>query len=246
MLLKIILFILFSNFALASTIQIAVSANVSYAMEELKREFNRLYPDIEVKSSIGSSGKLTAQIENGAPFDIFLSANMRYPERLYRDGFATTRPLVYAKGSLVLFSLKPRDLSRGLNILTTSQIKKIAIANPKTAPYGTATVDALKRIKLYNQIKDRVVFGENISATFNYALRATDIGIVAKSLLFAPKLKSRFKKGKNWIDLNSSIYEPIKQGVVILKHGYRNRDVSLFFSFLFSRDAERIFREFGY
>jgi molybdate transport system substrate-binding protein len=246
MLLKTILFLIFSNFILASTIQIAVSANVSYAMEELKKEFNRLYPEIKVKSSIGSSGKLTAQIENGAPFDIFLSANMKYPKKLYEDNFAITRPLVYAKGSLVLFSIKPRDLSQGVNLLTNSDIKKIAVANPKTAPYGTATVDALNKINIYNKIRDKIVFGENISATFNYALRATDVGIVAKSLLFAPKLKDRFKKGKNWIDLNSSIYEPIKQGVVILKHGYKNKDVSLFFSFLFSKDAQKIFREFGY
>jgi len=243
---RVFVFLLFSTSIFASVIQVAVSANVSYAIEELKREFNRLNPDIEIKSSIGSSGKLTAQIENGAPFDIFLSADMKYPKRLYERGFAITRPLVYAKGSLVIFSLSPRDFKRGVSILEDKSIKKIAIANPKTAPYGKATVEALEKIGVYKKIKPKVVFGENISATFNYAIKATDIGVVAKSLLFSPKLKGRFIEGKNWVDLNKSLYRPIKQGVVILKRAEKRGDVALFFSFLFSKRAEEIFKKFGY
>jgi molybdate transport system substrate-binding protein len=246
MLSKAFTVLIFSNFLIASTIQIAVSANVSYAMDDLKKEFNRLYPDIDIKTSIGSSGKLTAQIENGAPFDILLSANMQYPNRLYKNGYAITKPLVYAKGSLVIFSKESRDFSKGIYTLEEGNIKRIAIANPKTAPYGTATLKALEKIELYNRIKSKIVFGENISTTFNYALKATDIGIIARSLLFSPKLKDRFKKGKNWIDLDRSIYEPIKQGITILKHGNKNRDVSLFFSFIFSKNAQDIFKKFGY
>jgi molybdate transport system substrate-binding protein len=245
MLFRLLLITIFSTYIFASKIQIAVSANVSYAIEELKREFNNLYPDINVKIILGGSGKLTAQIENGAPFDIFLSANMAYPNRLYKRGFAITKPLVYAKGSLALFSVKRRDFSKGLELLKNKDIKKVAIANPKTAPYGVASIEALKSAKIYDKIENKIVYGENISATFNYALKATDIGIVAKSLLYSPKLKN-FKEGKNWISIDKSLYTPIKQGIVVLKNGDKKRDVALFFEFIFSKKAQDIFKKYGY
>ncbi len=146
-----------------------------------------------------------------------------------------------------LFSREGREeLSRGVEILADSSIKRVAIANPKTAPYGLASVNALKRVGIYGGVSNKFIFGENISSTFNYALKATDVGIVAKSLLLSPKLKGRFKEGVNWVELNSSIYEPIKQGTVILKEGAGDRDVALLFSFLFSREAQEIFKRFGY
>ncbi|HHS93284.1 MAG TPA: molybdate ABC transporter substrate-binding protein, partial [Campylobacterales bacterium] len=106
---KIAFLLLLSSFTMAETIKVAVAANVSYAMEDLKKEFNKLYPDVKVQITLGSTGKLTAQIKNGAPYEMLLAANMMYPKSLYEKGFAITRPLIYAQGSLALISAKKYD-----------------------------------------------------------------------------------------------------------------------------------------
>jgi molybdate transport system substrate-binding protein len=120
----------------AQKINIAVAANVSYAIDDLIKEFNKTNPNTKVVVTLGSSGKLTAQIKNGAPYDVFMSANMKYPNALFEDKIAITKPIVYAQGSLAILSSKKRDFNLGINIITDEKIKKIAIANPKTAPYG--------------------------------------------------------------------------------------------------------------
>ncbi len=226
----------------AGNIKIAVAANVSYAIEDLKREFNTLYPDIKVQVTLGSSGKLTAQIKNGAPYQLFMSANMKYPEFLYENKIAITKPKVYAQGGLALLSSKKRDFSKGINLLKAKEISKVAIANPKTAPYGKATLEVLKNAKIYNDIKPKIVYGESISQTLTFTLRATDIGIVAKSLLFSPRM-AQFKKGINWSELDSALYTPISQGIVMLQD---NKDVELFYKFILSQKAKKILKNFGY
>ena len=236
---------LLSSTLFAGEIRIAVSANVSYAIWDLKKEFNRLYPDIKVQVILGSTGKLTAQIKHGAPYQLFMGANMNYPQALYDENFAVTRPLVYAKGSLAYLSIKKRDFSNIIELLKSDNIKKIAVANPKTAPYGIATEEALRNAKVYEDIKKKFVYGESISQTVTYATKATDIGLIAKSSLFSPHM-SHFKKGKNWIDVDPKLYTPISQGIVILKNGAKSLDVSAFYAFIFSKNAKRIFEEFGY
>lgn len=242
---KIFLVILFSVFGLADTIKVAVAANVSYAIDDLKKEFNKLYPDIKVQVILGSTGKLTAQIKHNAPYDIFMGANMMYPENLYKEGFAVTRPLVYAQGSLALISAKKYDLSKGIESVKNGAIKKIALASPKTAPYGIATVEALKNAKLYDAVKNKFVFGESISQTVTYAMKATDLGFIAKSSLYSPQMK-HFKKGEYWVEVDSKLYTPIDQGIVILKHAERNGEAAAFYSFIMSRRAKVIFEAFGY
>ena len=229
----------------AKTIQIAVAANVSYAINNLKKEFNKLYPDIKVQVTIGGTGKLTAQIKNGAPYQILMGANMLYPETLYKEDFAITKPLVYAQGSLAYISRDKKDFTKGMELLKSDKIKKIAIANPKTAPYGTATVEALKNAKVYDAIKSKLVYGESISQTVIYATKATDIGFIAKSSLYSPKM-SHFKEGENWTELDPKLYTPINQGIVILKKGEGSMEVSTFYAFIFSKKASKIFKKFGY
>ncbi len=226
-------------------IKIAVAANVSYAIEDLTAEFNNIYPNIKVVFTLGSSGKLTAQIKNGASYQLFMSANMLYPRSLYNEKIAVTKPIVYAQGGLALLSNRDRDFSKGINILKDQKISKIAIANPKTAPYGKATFEALKNAKVYDDIKSKIVYGESIGQTLSYTIRATDIGIVAKSSLFSSRM-SRFKKGKNWIEVDSTLYTPINQGIVILKEGEDNKDVKLFYDFILSKKAKEILKNFGY
>ncbi len=238
-------FFIFSSFLIAGEIIVAVSANVSYAIEPLKKAFHQRHPHTNVTVILGSSGKLTAQISHGAPYQLFMSANMLYPHTLYRDKLAMTKPIVYAQGALAILSTKERNYCAEIFILKDPSIQKIAIANPKTAPYGVATVEALKNAKLYKKLKDKFVYGESISQTVIYATRATDIGIVAKSSLYAPQLL-QYKEAIHWAEVDEHLYTAIDQGMVILKEGKDNNEVKAFYDFMLSKEAKRILVAFGY
>lgn len=248
---KILVLICFSFFSFlnAGNINIAVAANVSYAINDLIKEFNKTNPNTKVNVTLGSSGKLTAQIKNGAPYDLFMSANMKYPQALYKDKIAITKPLIYAQGSLAMFSIKNLDLSKGLDILRDDNISKIAIANPKTAPYGIATKESLEKTGIYNDVKSKFVYGESISQTVSYAITATQIGFIAKSSLYSSKM-SRFKEGVNWVEIDSKLYTPINQGMVILANSKdKNKnynEVKSFYDFIQTYPAKKILNDFGY
>ena len=229
----------------AGEINIAVAANVSYAMDELKKVFNIRYPDTKVNVTLGSSGKLTAQIKNAAPYQLFMSANMKYPQALYEEGMAVTKPLVYAQGALAYLSVKERNYCAEINVLEAPDVKKIAIANPKTAPYGVATVEALKNAKLYEKLKEKFVYGESISQTVIYATTAVDIGIIAKSSLFSPQM-AQYKEAIHWSDVDETLYTPIDQGIVILKKGEKSSEVKAFYDFILGDEAKTILKSFGY
>ena len=242
---KIILILLFGLNIFASDISIAVAANVSYAIDELKKEFNKEYPDINVRVTLGGSGKLTAQIKYGAPYQLFMSANMRYPQALYDDGIAITKPVVYAQGELAYFSIKKYDFNKGMNLLLDEKISKIAVANPKTAPYGKASVEAMKNSGIYNSISKKFIYGESISQTLSYPITAADIGFIAKSSLYSPKM-AIYKKGINWREVDSKLYIPINQGIVILKSSKNLDDVKVFYNFMLGTKAKDILKKFGY
>jgi len=227
----------------AQEINIAVAANVSYAIEELKSAFNLEYPEIDVRVTLGSSGKLTAQIRNGAPYGLFMSANMRYPQALYDDNLTLTRPVVYAQGTLALFSVHEQNLS--LSRLEDEHIRRIAIANPKTAPYGMATAEALRKVDLYERIKPKFVFGESIAQTLAYAVTATDVGIIAKSSLYGERMQA-YREGKNWVSIDTSLYSPINQGIVLLRYAKDEPAYRTFYDFVLSEKAQRILKAYGY
>ena len=240
----LVLFVLFTNSS-SQTITLAVSANVSYAINDLVKEFNKEHKNTKVQVILGSSGKLTAQISNGAPYQLFMSANMKYPQALYENGLALNKPKVYANGSLVFISKKPQDFSNIFKLLESSNIRKIAIANPKTAPYGIATKEALQNAKIYEKIKDKFIYGESISQTVSYTMIATDIGIVAKSSLYSPKMK-KYQNTTNSLDVNPELYTAISQGIVILKNAKDNKEVKDFYTFIFTKKAQKILENFGY
>jgi len=229
----------------AGEIKIAVAANVSYAIKPLIIAFNQVHPEIKVQPILGSSGKLTAQIKHDAPFGLFMSADMKYPQALYDKGMAITKPVVYAQGALALLSTKKHDFSKGLALLKSKEIEKIAIANPKTAPYGVAAAEALRNVKLYEILKPKFVYGESISQTVTYATKAADIGIISKSSLFSPQMQY-LKRGINWEELNASLYTPISQGMVILKQGKQSGEVKAFYDFMLSDEAKNILKSYGY
>ncbi|PHR55879.1 MAG: molybdate ABC transporter substrate-binding protein [Arcobacter sp.] len=241
----ILMLLLLSVSLFAERITIAVAANVSYAINELKAEFEKHNPQIKVRIVFGSSGKLTAQIRNGAPYGVFMSANMKYPEALFKDGLAVKKPTVYTEGTLALFSLKPRDFSQGILLLKDKNIRRIAIANPKTAPYGTAAMQAIKSAGLYQDIESKLVYGESISQTLSYAFTATDIGLIAKASMYSEKMKD-YKENIHWISLDPSLYTIINQGIVLLKYSENIESYKAFYNFILSTEAKQIFKKYGY
>ncbi|MFT7859616.1 MAG: molybdate ABC transporter substrate-binding protein [Sulfurimonas sp.] len=229
----------------AGTINIAVAANVSYAIDELKAEFAKTNPDTKVMVTLGSSGKLTAQIKHGAPYGLFMAANMKYPQALYNDKIATTKPVVYAQGALAYLSVNKQNFAEGIELLKKDSINKVAVANPKTAPYGKAAIEAIKNAKLYKEVQPKFVYAESISQTVTYAISAADIGIIAKSSLYSDKMK-QYKKGVNWAAVDPKLYTPIKQGIVLLKNKQDDPGYQAFYKFMLSEKAKEILRSYGY
>lgn len=234
-----------STYSVAGSISIALAANVADAMVELKKEFALIQPATEVKVTLGSSGKLTAQIKNGAPYDLFLSADMSYPEALYQEGIAVTKPVIYAQGALAYLSIAPQDFTKGMALLKNDAINKIAIANPKTAPYGTAAIEAMKRSGVYEETKGKLVFAESISQTVVYSTTAADIGLIAKSSLYGTKM-TQYKEGIHWAQVDTALYAPINQGIVVLKAGEKNQEAKAFYDFILSAKGQGILKQFGY
>ena len=243
---KIILALaLLASSIFANTITVAVAANVSYAINELVAEFNKTNPDTKVQVTLGSSGKFTAQIESGAPFDVFMSADMKFPKSLFEKGLATTEPALYAQGSLAMLSSKELDFSKGINLVTDANIGKIAVANPKTAPYGTAAVEAMKNANVLDKVESKFVYAESISQAVTYATTAADVGFIAKSSLYDEKM-SKYKENINWVSVDPSLYTAIDQGIVVLKNTKEEASAKAFYDFILGEKAKEIFIKFGY
>ena len=243
---KIILALaLLASSIFANTITVAVAANVSYAINELVAEFNKTNPDTKVQVTLGSSGKFTAQIESGAPFDVFMSADMKFPKALFEKGFALNEPALYAQGSLAMLSSKELDFSKGINLVTDANIAKIAVANPKTAPYGTAAVEAMKNANVLDKVESKFVYAESISQTVTYATTAADVGFIAKSSLYDEKM-AQYKENINWVSVDPSLYTAIDQGIVVLKNTKEEASAKAFYDFILGEKAKEIFIKFGY
>ena len=226
----------------AQPLRVAVAANAQFVMESLSEAFQK-QTGVKIDAIISSSGKLTTQIQQGAPFDVFLSADMDYPNTLYQQHLTTSGPVVYAYGSLVLWTMGDVKLSPDLKLLQSPAIRHIAIANPATAPYGEAAVSLLEYKKLCDAVRPRFVFGESISQVNQYVLTgAAEVGITAKSVVLGPEMKGR----GHWIDLPPPGYIPIAQGVVVLKRTGQMKAAEQFVQFLRSPAARRILQQFGY
>ena len=229
---------------LKENVTVAVAANAQYALKEIEAQYEEeTGQDIDI--IVGSSGKLSAQIMHGAPFDLFLSADMLYPDALHKRGFTLAAPKVYGYGALVLWTMKDAASPLKMSSLLSPQVKAVAIANPKVAPYGEAAVSALKYYKLYQQLKPKLVYGESISQVTQYInSQAADMGLTAKSVVLSPEMKG---KGK-WMELDNKSYRPIAQGAVLLKRSTdRNKaGAARFYSYLFSDKAKSIFQKYGY
>jgi molybdate transport system substrate-binding protein len=195
---------------------------------------------------LGASGKLTQQIQNGAPFDIFISADTAFPQKLAAGHFTLEPPKVYAQGLLVLWSVKP-DIqpAKDLRLLLGANIKSIAIANPQTAPYGSAAEFILKKYGLYDKVSSKLVTGESISQTSQFiATQNADIGFTARAVVISKEMQG---KGK-WVELNTKDYPPIEQAAALLKYAQQNNEAEArkFYTFLYGATAKAILTKFGY
>jgi molybdate transport system substrate-binding protein len=235
-----LLFILPSSLQ-ADTLYVAVAANAQHAFKEIAQVFQK-NTGIHIKSTIGSSGKFVAQITHGAPFDIFLSADMNYPQKLYKLGLTSSAPKPYAQGKLVLWTTRNIPLKEWSQALQSPLVKKIGIANPDFAPYGREGLRFLKQSNLLKKVQSKLVYGDSVAQTDQYiATGNVEVGLTAQSTIFA------YKARKNeWIAVPKSLYQPILQGVVILKSSSHQSSAHLLVKFLFSPTARAIFARHGY
>ncbi len=223
------------------TIILAVSANMQFAMEALTEAFLE-ETGVQCQSVVSSSGKLTAQIKKGAPFDVFVAANMKYPNEIQNSGLAASPPKVYAYGQLVLWSVK-EDMDLSVDMLTQEVVRHIAVANPTIAPYGVAAVEALRNHGLLEQLEEKLVYGESIAQTNQFILTGSaEAGFTAQSVVLSPRLKG---KG-HWIAIEESYYPPIEQGVVVIQRDKPREAARKFYDYLSSEKARSILEKYGY
>ena len=230
------------NQAKPAKFTIAAAANMQFAVAELATVYTEQTGN-ECDIVTSSSGKLTAQVIEGAPFDILLSADMKYPHEIFKKGLSTEKPIVYAYGSLILWTLK-EDVEPNLNFLRQESIKHIAMGNPKTAPYGISAMEVLIRTGMKEELKDKLVFGESISQTNQFIVsRVADIGFTSKSVV----LSSLMKDQGVWKEIDKDLYHPIAQGLVILnnRETFKN-EAKQFKDFLLSKKGKEILIKFGY
>ena len=229
----------------AQEITVAAAADLQSAFQEIADRFQK-ETGKSVKLTFGSSGNFFAQIQNGAPFDLFFSADIDYPKKLEGAGLAEPGTLYpYATGKIVLWTASESklDLHSGMRILLDPSIKKIAIANPAHAPYGRAAVAAMQHEKIYDQVSPRFVLGENISQTMTFvASGSADIGIVALSLALSPALKG---KGR-YVEIPADTYPPIEQAAVILKSSQNKAIARQFLDFLKTPQMQDLMRSYGF
>lgn len=230
----------------AGEVVIAAASDLNFAFKEIIAEFEQTTGH-KVKLSLGSSGNFFAQIQNGAPYDLYFSADIRYPQKLVETGHAVADSLSrYAIGRIVLWVPNSSPLKieqRGLEALLDPAAKKIAIANPKHAPYGRAAVSAMEHYAIHEAVKGRLVLGENISQAAQFVESgAADAGIIALSLVLAPPMKAA---GRYW-EIPADAHPPIEQGAAMLTGGRNQESAKAFLLFIQSAEGQTIMTRYGF
>lgn len=226
------------------TIAVAVASNFLNPLREIAAEFNKSSQH-SINIISGSTGSLYAQIINGAPYHIFLSADSWRPKVLEEKGFAVKGSrFVYATGRLTLWSADPDRIgNNGIDILRRKVFNHLAIANPKTAPYGQAAFKTLEKLNLWNELVPRIVRGANIGQTFQFvATGNAELGFVALSQVLDPKWKT---KGSRW-DIPRKYHDPLYQSAALLKRGENNKPAMDFMIFLKGTKAKKLIKNYGY
>jgi molybdate transport system substrate-binding protein len=235
---------IFLNFPVsAEKITIAAAADLKFAMDEIINLFQQENQGDEVVAVYGSSGKFFTQIQQGAPYDLYFSADILYPRKLYQKGFSASEVKTYAYGRIVLWSPTLDASKMNLADLTNDKITRIAIANPKHAPYGKRAEEALKKSAIWEKIEKKIVYGENIAHTAQFVQTGNaQIGLIALSLAVSPELS---KIGKFWL-IPKDLHEPLQQGYIITKRAEKNDLARRFTAYFESKSARDILIKFGF
>jgi len=229
----------------AGELKVAAAADLTFAFKDVGARFEKQTGN-SLKLTYGSSGNFFSQIQNGAPFDLFFSADVSYPQKLEAAGLTEPGTIYdYATGKLVMWvpNASKLDLSRGLSVLLDSGIRKIAVANPLHAPYGAAAVAALHHAGIYDQVKDKFVLGENISQTAQFVQSGNaDVGLLALSLALAPAMKTSGR----YVEVPASDYPPLIQAGVILKSSKNKELANQFLKFLKEPGTVALMEQYGF
>ena len=231
--------------SVAEEITIAAASDLNFAFREIVTEYEKSSGN-HVRLTLGSSGNFYAQIQNGAPFDLYFSADIGYAKKLEEAGLTVPGSLYpYAVGRIVMWAGHEShiDVTQGFEALREPTVKKIAIANPKHAPYGRAAVAAMEYFKVYDQVKDKLVLGENISQTAQFVESgAADVGIIALSLALAPPMQAA---GHHW-EIPADAYPSIEQGAVMLRGGKNQERAKAFLSFIQGAEGQTMMKRYGF
>jgi molybdate transport system substrate-binding protein len=226
-------------------INVAAAADLSSALQEVANNYEKR-TGVVVKLSFGASGALTQQIQNGAPFDVFFSADMDYPRQLIAGGQAESASLYrYAVGRLVLWvpGDSPLDVVKGMDVLLDPSVKKISIANPQHAPYGRAAVAALKHYGLYEKVTGELVLGENVSQAAQFVESGNaQAGFVALAHVMAPSMQG---KGKYWM-VPAEAYPPLDQGAILISRSLHRQDAAAFLEYVKTAEVAALLRRYGF
>jgi molybdate transport system substrate-binding protein len=240
-----VLLVFLSSICLAQDLTVAAAADLQFAMQDISERFQK-ETGKKVNVIYGSSGNFFQQIQNGAPFDMFFSANLDYPKKLEAADLTEKDTFYqYASGKIVIWvpNESKLDLSSGVKALLNPTIKKIAIANPQHAPYGQAAVAAMQKENVYDKVSDKLVLGENISQTASFVVSGSaDIGIVALSLALSPNMKDHGR----YVEIPAADYPPIQQACVLLKSS-KNKDVARqFLAFMKTSPVSDLLKTYGF
>ena len=230
----------------AQTATVAVAANFTKTIESVNEAFVKKHPEHHIKFSFGPTGKLFAQIKNGAPFDAFFAADEKRAKKTIEAGLGEADSyFVYAQGKIALYSAKYPVAKEPLEVLKQAQFNHLAIANPKTAPYGERAQAYLLKQGLYNDVKAKIVNGESIAHAFQYvATGNAEIGFVAMSQIVDPQ-SPIYQKGEYWV-VPQADYQPINQGAVVTQRGKENAAIKDFMAFMKTPEAIKIIESYGY
>jgi molybdate transport system substrate-binding protein len=229
--------------AFADDVQVAVAANFAAPMKLIAAIFEKETGHKAVLT-FGSTGKFYAQISNGAPFDVFLAADVETPARLEKEGPAVNGSrFTYATGQLALWSAQPGGVDAQGEVLKTGDFKRLAMAAPKLAPYGAAALETIIKLGLLSRLEPRIVTGESIGQTFSFvATGNAELGFIALSQIYDA---GRIRSGSAWV-VPEALHSPIRQDAVLLGKGAGNKAAVMLLAFLKTENAKAVIRSFGY
>ena len=235
---------LLSLSAQAEDIKVLGAASLKYVLEEIKSDFLKDKPEDKIEISYISSGKAYAQIKNGAPVHFFVAADVGYPAKLYEEKLAPNKEEIYAKGKLVLWSNDANFKIQEFKDILNPKITHIAIPNPKVAPYGRASVEALSTTKMLTQVESKFVTGESIGAATTYVeSKNAEVGFTALSMLGESGINT---PTMSYVAIDESLYKPINQALIVPNYGKDSKLASDFKAYILSDKAKEKFLKFGY